>query len=128
MEEGGPAPLAGGFQLFPVGPLWARSMTTLTTGLDHTADVCPRRTHTHAQPACSPDSKTGSCPGSTAQAGGEKPGQEDCGFPAWSVPTSPPLPSAPTLAQPLTCSFILAHAICLLARPWFVFGRRESLV
>lgn len=95
-------------------------MTTLTIGLDHTADVCPHR-HTHSCTACVLPSLQDWLLSWIYRSG--RRGEARTGG-----PTSPPLPRAPTLAHPLTCSFILAHAVGLLARPWLAFGRRECLV
>lgn len=70
---------------------------------------------TRAQPACFP-TPCGSCSGAPGLAGGKKPGgRKDRGVPVWSVCPSPPPPD--TRAQPLTCSRILTHTICLPAGP-----------
>lgn len=61
--------LAGSSYSLIVGAPLARSMAALMMCLDHTAihGAC-------AQPAYSPNSMRGSCPGATSLAGGEKPG------------------------------------------------------
>lgn len=95
-------------------PLKATNRAALMKSLNHTAvhGACAQAsTHTHAQPACSPKSPRGFCPGSAGQAEGEEPRPgKDCSSPALELP--------PRLSH----SLLLTHTIRLLARPLFIDG------